>query len=156
MIGPTAGPMPAGLWQFIDSTGKLYGLDNNWWRDERRDPSKATKAAADAPQGSVPPMFDGNWYLAVAAYNAGAGQDQRAVRQIHTRDFWKLSRGKYLQRRNQELRPQTAGCHADRQGDRKNTASPISITRSPSSTTWSKVPTATDLRGGGENVRHQL
>ncbi|MBN2645870.1 MAG: LysM peptidoglycan-binding domain-containing protein [Desulfuromonadaceae bacterium] len=84
-----------GHWQFIESTGKLYGLENSWWRDERRDVEKATAAAARYLK-SLHDQFDGNWYLAVAAYNAGPGKVSRAVKRYGTTDFWALSRGDYL------------------------------------------------------------
>ena len=84
-----------GYWQFIESTGKMYGLQNNWWFDERRDVEKATLAAARYLK-DLHQRFDGNWYLAVAAYNAGPGKISRAVKKYHTTDFWELCKGSYL------------------------------------------------------------
>ena len=85
-----------GPWQFIDSTGRMMGLKSDWWRDERRDYEKSTLAAAHFLK-DLHDRFDGNWYLAVASYNAGPGKLLTAVRKYDTEDFWELSRGKFLQ-----------------------------------------------------------
>ena len=67
----------AGIWQFIPSTGKHFGLKQNWWVDNRRDVTAATNAALDYLQ-KLHGMF-GAWDLALAAYNAGEGTVQRAI-----------------------------------------------------------------------------
>jgi membrane-bound lytic murein transglycosylase D len=87
-----------GVWQFISSTGKRYGLGIDWWVDERSDPDKATRAAARYLK-DLYQMF-GNWNLALAAYNAGEGKVLRAMRRYGTADFWAL-------RRTRGLRPET-------------------------------------------------
>ncbi len=83
----------AGLWQFIPSTGKHFGLKQNWWYDGRRDVVSATQAALDYLQ-SLANRFDGDWELALASYNAGAGTVSRAIRKNKKRgkatDFWSL------------------------------------------------------------------
>jgi membrane-bound lytic murein transglycosylase D len=67
-----------GLWQFIPSTGRLYGLKMNWWYDGRRDVIASTQAALDYLQK----LHDdfGDWHLAIAAYNCGEGNVQKAIR----------------------------------------------------------------------------
>jgi len=67
----------SGIWQFIPSTGKNFGLKQNWWVDNRRDVTAATNAALDYLQ-KLHGMF-GTWELALAAYNAGEGTVQRAI-----------------------------------------------------------------------------
>jgi membrane-bound lytic murein transglycosylase D len=67
----------SGIWQFIPSTGKTFGLKQNWWVDNRRDVTAATNAALDYLQ-KLYGMF-GTWDLALAAYNAGEGTVQRAI-----------------------------------------------------------------------------
>ena len=76
------------MWQFIYSTGKIYGLNRNWYVDERRDPEKSTKAAM-AYLSDLYEDFD-NWYLALAAYNSGENRVRRATRLNQTSDFWQL------------------------------------------------------------------
>jgi membrane-bound lytic murein transglycosylase D len=67
----------SGMWQFIPSTGKLYGLEQNWWYDGRRDIVAATQAALDYLE-KLYGMF-GNWELALASYNWGEGAVGRAI-----------------------------------------------------------------------------
>ncbi len=68
----------AGLWQFMPSTGKHYGLKANWWYDGRRDVEAATQAALDYLE-KLRNDFDGDWHLALAAYNAGEGKVSRMM-----------------------------------------------------------------------------
>ena len=67
----------SGLWQFIPSTGRHYNLEQDWWRDMRRDPIASTNAALDYL--SYLYEFQGDWYLALASYNWGEGSVRRAL-----------------------------------------------------------------------------
>ena len=67
----------SGLWQFIPSTGKHFNLDQNWWKDERRDVVASTTAALDYLQLIY--EMHGDWHLALASYNWGEGSVGRAV-----------------------------------------------------------------------------
>jgi membrane-bound lytic murein transglycosylase D len=83
----------AGLWQFIPGTGKLYGLKQDWWHDERRDIIASTRAALDYLDW-LQQEFDGDWLLALAAYNSGSGTVRKAARKNRKAgkpvDFWHL------------------------------------------------------------------
>ena len=83
----------AGIWQFIPATGKKYGLKQNWWYDGRRDVHAATNAALDYLT-ILSEHFDGDWLLALAAYNSGEGRVMRAIAKNRKRgkpiDFWHL------------------------------------------------------------------
>jgi membrane-bound lytic murein transglycosylase D len=83
----------SGPWQFIPSTGQMYGLEQNWWYDGRRDIVGSTQAAI-AYLTRLHKMFDGNWLQALAAYNSGEGTVLRAIRKNKRTgkptDFWSL------------------------------------------------------------------
>jgi membrane-bound lytic murein transglycosylase D len=83
----------AGMWQFIPSTGKRFGMKQTWWYDGRRDVMASTQGAIDYLNYLVE-MYDGNWFHALAAYNSGEGRVQRAIRKNKKAgkptDFWNL------------------------------------------------------------------
>jgi membrane-bound lytic murein transglycosylase D len=92
-----------GVWQFISATGKRYGLQQDWWIDERSDTEKATRAAARYLK-ELYAMF-GDWNLAMAAYNAGEGKVQRAIDRHNTRDYWKIRQTRSLRRETKNYVP---------------------------------------------------
>ena len=83
----------SGMWQFIPATGRLYGLKQNYWYDGRRDVEAATDAALDY-LSDLHTRLDGDWLLALAAYNTGEGNVKRAIRRNERAgkptDFWSL------------------------------------------------------------------
>ena len=85
----------SGMWQIIPSTGRFLGLKQNWWYDGRRDIIESTHAAINYLD-SLARQFNGDWELALAAYNAGPGKIRNAVRYNKKRkrptDFWNLTR----------------------------------------------------------------
>ena len=93
----------AGPWQFIASTAKRYGLEINWWKDERRDPVKSTFAAADYLK-DLYGMF-GSWNLAMAAYNAGEGRIQKAMKRSNADNYWELLGTKHIRPETKDYVP---------------------------------------------------
>ena len=83
----------SGPWQFVKGTGRLYGLHSDWWVDERRSVEKSTIAAVKHLKDLY--KWLGDWYLALAAYNAGGGKVIKAIRKYKTRDFWKLTKRRW-------------------------------------------------------------
>jgi membrane-bound lytic murein transglycosylase D len=92
-----------GMWQFVAYRGQEYGLRHTWWLDERQDPEKATRAAAQHLR-DLYKMF-GDWYLAMAAYNCGPGNVQKAVERTGYADFWELYRRNVLPRETKNYVP---------------------------------------------------
>jgi membrane-bound lytic murein transglycosylase D len=84
----------SGPWQFMRGTAAIYGLKMNYWVDERRDPIKSTVAAARYLRDMYKRF--GDWWLAMASYNAGPGKISRAIRKSKSRDFWKIANTKYI------------------------------------------------------------
>jgi peptidoglycan lytic transglycosylase D len=92
-----------GIWQFVAWRGNEYGLKHTWWVDDRQDPEKATRAAAHHLR-DLYGMF-GDWYLAMAAYNCGPGNVQKAVERTGYADFWELYRRNVLPKETKNYVP---------------------------------------------------
>ena len=92
-----------GMWQFMHYTAPLYDLKKNWWVDDRQDPEKSTRAAAR----HLKDLFKqfGDWWLAMAAYNSGAGNVQRAVQRTGYADFWELYKRNVLPKETKNYVP---------------------------------------------------
>lgn len=92
-----------GMWQFMGSRAKGYGLHRDFWVDDRQDPEKATRAAARHLKDLYTQF--GDWYLAMAAYNSGPGSVQSAVKRTGYADFWELYRRNVLPRETRNYVP---------------------------------------------------
>jgi membrane-bound lytic murein transglycosylase D len=92
-----------GIWQFMPRTGRQYGLKSNGIVDERSDPEKATRAAAQY-LSYLHELF-GDWYLVMAAYNAGEGKILKAMERTGARDFWQLAATSSIRRQTQTYVP---------------------------------------------------
>ena len=86
-----SGAGATGLWQFMYTTARSQDLEINSWVDERRDPVAATEAACRFLK-RLHEIYDGDWHLALAAYNAGPGNVNKAIRRSGSRDFWTVRR----------------------------------------------------------------
>ncbi len=92
-----------GIWQFMSSRARGYGLQRDWWVDDRQDPEKSTRAAARHLKDLYQQF--GDWYLAMAAYNSGPGTVQSAVKRTGYADFWELYRRNVLPKETRNYVP---------------------------------------------------
>jgi membrane-bound lytic murein transglycosylase D len=92
-----------GMWQFMASRARAYGLERDWWVDDRQDPEKSTRAAAK----HLHDLYNefGDWYLAMAAYNSGPGTVQSAVKRTGYADFWELYKRNVLPKETRNYVP---------------------------------------------------
>lgn len=93
-----------GMWQFMRSTGRIYGLGGNAWVEERRDPVKATRAAARYLRKLY--EISGDWYLALVGYNAGPLTTERAILNLGSRNFWDMYRSRWLRNQTKNYVPE--------------------------------------------------
>jgi len=92
-----------GLWQFMPSTGRRYGLKMNYWVDERCDPEKSTRAAIRYLKDLYTEF--NSWKLVLASYNGGEGAVRQAIRQCGTNDFWDVMSSARIHRQTREYVP---------------------------------------------------
>jgi membrane-bound lytic murein transglycosylase D len=131
-----------GMWQFISSRGKEYGLRQTWWVDERNDPEKSTRAAARHLKDLYQEF--GDWYLAMAAYNSGPVRVQRALEKTGADNFWTLAEKRALPKETINYVPTILaltiiGKNPEKYGFNVRPEAPLEIERVP-------VSKATDLR----------
>jgi len=131
-----------GMWQFISSRGKEYGLRQTWWIDERSDPEKSTRAAARHLKDLYREF--GDWYLAMAAYNSGPVRVHRALERTGTDNFWTLAEKRALPRETINYVPTVLaltiiGKNPEKYGFQITPAAPLQTERV-------RVDKATDLR----------
>src|SRR5437660_4731744 len=92
-----------GILQLVAYRGQQYGLRHTWWIDERQDPEKATRAAAQHLRDLY--HLYGDWYLAMAAYNCGPGNVQKGIERTGYADFWELYKRNVLPRETKNYVP---------------------------------------------------
>src|SRR5262249_3422321 len=131
-----------GLWQFISSRGKEYGLRQTWWIDERSDPEKSTRAAA-RPLKDLYREF-GEWYLAMAGHNSRPVRVDRALEKTRGDNFWTLAEKRAVARETINYVPTVLaltiiGKNPEKYGFEITPAAPIETERV-------RVDKATDLR----------
>jgi len=92
-----------GMWQFMASTARMFGLRVDWVVDERNDPFKSAAAAAKY----LKKLYEdfGDWYLALACYNGGTRRVNRAIRRLKTKDFFKIAKSRYIRRETRNYVP---------------------------------------------------
>jgi membrane-bound lytic murein transglycosylase D len=132
-----------GLWQFIEGTGQRYGLKVNSWVDERRDPEKATRAAAKYLQDLFQQF--GCWYLAAAGYNAGEHRVERALGKNDDATFWSLAQNGLLPRETCHYVPQFIAAALIARNPQKYGFDDVAYNK-PLVYDVVKVPGGTDLR----------
>ena len=92
-----------GVWQFMPSAAKMYGLKVDYWIDERVDPEKSCRAAAKYLKFYYKKF--GDWTLAIASYNAGPTRINRASKKLNTTDFWEIKKSKYIRHQTKSYIP---------------------------------------------------
>jgi membrane-bound lytic murein transglycosylase D len=92
-----------GIWQFMPSAAKMYGLKVDYWIDERVDPEKSCRAAAKYLKFYYKKF--GDWTLAIASYNAGPTRINRASKKLNTTDFWEIKKSRYIRHQTKSYIP---------------------------------------------------
>ncbi|MGH8248591.1 MAG: transglycosylase SLT domain-containing protein, partial [Gammaproteobacteria bacterium] len=138
-----------GMWQFMAARGREYGLNLSWWVDERQDPEKSTRAAARHLK-DLHTTF-GDWYLAMAAYNSGPGNVQRAIERTGYADFWELLRRNVLPRETRNYVPIILAATIVAKNPEKYGLENI-IPDPPVATDTVRIATPTDLRLIAETI----
>lgn len=102
-LSATSSAACVGAWQFSRDTGRMYGLQNDFFMDDRRDLVVATHAAARHLHDLYKTY--GDWYLAFAAYNAGPGKVNKAIQHTGSKNYWTLARSRYLRQETKDYVP---------------------------------------------------
>lgn len=146
-----------GTWQFMAPTARHFGLKIDHWVDERRDPAKSTRAAARYFK-ELYAQF-GDWYLAMAAYNAGPGKIRSAIKRSKTNDFWKISETNTIRSETKHYVPKVLAAIKLANMESKNAGFALSETRpAPSSLLTIEIEDPIDLRELAEttDVSHEM